>query len=76
MKQKFLITIANGHTGLPATNSIRILNFLTVLPIGLFVVVVGTSVELTINLIPPFAVQLIILQHLYSLTYLKTNQLG
>ena len=59
-----------------AANSIGILDFITVLPLGLFVVVVDAPVELTINLIPLFAVPLFILQHIYSLTYLKTQQSG
>ena len=67
MKAKILIT---------AANSIGILDFITVLPLGLFVVVVDAPAELTINLIPLFAVPLFISQHIYSLTYLKTQQSG
>jgi len=55
-------------------NSIGILDFLIVLPLGLFVVFVDTPVGLTIYLIPLFAVPLFILQIIYSLTYLKTQQ--
>jgi hypothetical protein len=57
-------------------NSVGILDFLTVLPLGLIVVVVDAPVELTINLIPLFAVPLFILQHIYSLIYLKAQQSG
>jgi len=64
MKAKILITTAN---------SIGILDFITGLPLGLFVVVVDAPVELTINLFPLFAVPLFILQHIHSLTYLKTQ---
>ena len=59
-----------------AANSIGILDFLIVLPLGLFVVSVDTPVGLTIYLIPLFAVPLFILQIIYSLTNLKTLQLG
>jgi len=59
-----------------AANSIGILDFITVLPLGLFVVVVDAPEELTINMIPLFAVPLFILQHIYSLTYLKAQQSG
>ncbi len=55
-------------------NSIGILDFLIVLPLGLFVVFVDTPVGLTIYLIPLFAVPLFILQIIYSLTNLKTLQ--
>jgi len=54
-----------------AANAVGILDFLIVLPLGLFVVVADAPIGLTINLIPLFAVPLFILQHIYSLTYLK-----
>ncbi len=57
-------------------NIIGILDFLTVLPLGLFIIVVDVPVGLTIILIPMFAVPIFILQHIYSLTYLKTQQSG
>ena len=57
-------------------NSVGILDFLTVLPLGIFVIVPEASVGLTILLIPMFAVPLFILQHIYSLTYLKSPQTG
>ena len=57
-------------------NIIGILDFLTVLPLGLLIIVVDVPVGLTIILIPMFAVPLFILQHIYSLTYLKTQQSG
>ena len=57
-------------------NSIGILDFLIVLPLGLFVVFVDTPIGLTIYLIPLFAVPLFILQIIYSLINLKTQQSG
>ena len=57
-------------------NSIGILDFLIVLPLVLFVVFVDTPVGLTLYLIPLFAVPLFILQIIYSLTNLRTLQLG
>jgi hypothetical protein len=57
-------------------NVIGILDFLTVLPLGILIIVVDVPIGLTIILIPMFAVPLFILQHIYSLTYLKTQQSG
>ena len=57
-------------------NVIGILDFLTVLPSGILIIVVDVPIGLTIILIPMFAVPLFILQHIYSLTYLKTQQSG
>ncbi|MFV1975594.1 MAG: hypothetical protein ACC651_07570 [Candidatus Scalindua sp.] len=57
-------------------NIIGILDFLSVLPLGILIIVVDVPVGLTIILIPMFAVPLFILQHIYSLTYLKTQQSG
>jgi len=54
-----------------AANMVGILDFLIVLPLGLFIVVADAPIGLSINLIPLFAVPLFILQHIYSLTYLK-----
>ena len=55
-------------------NSVGILDFLTVLPLGLFVILVDTRVGLTITLIPLFAVPLFVLQHIYSLTFFNTQR--
>ncbi len=57
-------------------NSVGILDFLIVLPLGIFVIVPEATAGLTILLIPMFAVPLFILQHIYSLTYLKALQSG
>ena len=59
-----------------AANSVGILDFLTVLPLGILIIVVDVPVGLTIILIPMFAVPLFILQHIYSLSYLKPQQSG